>query len=166
MSDRGPDEGLSGLALRSTLWLVLGSWLGAWLLFAVGVAPTAFRVLPSTELAGALVSPLLRGLHLYGMSAGLALAALGLALGRGRLLLVLPLVMAAVCGFSEFWVTANMAVVRPEAFGPGATSEAAARFSTLHIASRFLYFTVGAGLVATTILHTRADLGPRRPGSL
>ena len=46
------------LVIRSSLWLVLGGWLGAWLLFAVGVAPTAFRVLPSSEIAGSLVSPL------------------------------------------------------------------------------------------------------------
>jgi hypothetical protein len=157
--------GLGALALLSTLWLVLGSWLGAWLLFAVAVAPTAFRVLPSTEVAGALIAPLLRGLHLYGMSAGIGLAALSLALGRGRLLLVLPLLMAGVCCFSEFWVTANIGVVRPEAFGPGATAEAAARFSTLHMTSRGLYFAVAVGLVATTILHTRAGLRSTRATS-
>ena len=153
------------LPLRSTLWLLLGSWLGAWLLFVAGVAPTAFRVLPSTEVAGSLISPLLRGLHLYGIMAGIGIATLGLALGRRGLLLALPLAMAAVCGFSEFWVTTNIGLVRPEAFGPGATPEAAARFSTLHVASRSLYFAVAAGLVATTILQTRADLRLDAPAS-
>ena len=128
--------GGSALALRATLWLVLGSWLGAWLLFAVGVAPTAFRVLPSSEIAGSLVGPLLRLLHLSGIAAGLGLACLTAVLGRSRMLIVLPLVLAGLCALSEFWITASIAVIRPEAFGVGATAEAAARFSSLHTASR------------------------------
>jgi len=153
------------VALRSCLWLVLGVWLGAWMLFAVGVAPIAFRVLPSTEVAGSLVSPLLRGLHLYGMAAGLTLAGIAAGLGRGRLLVMLPVALAGLCAVSEFWVTAAISLVRPEAFGPGATADAAARFSSLHITSRTLYFFVLVGLVALTMLHSRAD-SSRPHGSL
>ena len=145
------------VALRSTLWLLLGGWLGAWALFAFGVAPIAFRVLPSSEVAGSLVGPLLRGMHLYGIAAGLGLCGVALGLGRGRLLVLLPLVLACLCAFSEFWVTAGIDVVRPEAFGPGATAEAAARFSTLHVTSRAIYSAVGLGLIALTVLHARAD---------
>lgn len=145
-------------ALRATLWLVLGSWLGAWLLFAVGVAPTAFRVLPSSELAGSLVGPLLRLLHLSGIAAGFGLAGLAAALGRGRLLLALPVALASLCAISEFWITASITTIRPEAFGPGSTADAAARFSSLHSASRTVYSTIGVGLIALVILHVRADL--------
>ena len=52
--------------LRSPLWLALGGWVGAWFLFAFGVSLTAFRVLPTTELAGQGVGPLPEGLNLYG----------------------------------------------------------------------------------------------------
>ena len=81
------------LLLRSTLWLTLGAWIGAWLLFGAVVAPTAFRVLPSTEVAGSLVGPVLEALHLYGAAAGALLALVTVALGRGPLLIVLPLLM-------------------------------------------------------------------------
>lgn len=158
-------NGFGALALRTTLWLVLGGWLGAWILFAVGVAPIAFRVLPSSEIAGSLVSPLLRGLHLYGIAAGLGLSALALVLRRGPLLGLVPLVLAGLCAFSEFSITAAISEVRPQAFGPGSTSEAAARFSSLHTASRGLYSAVAVGVVALTMLHSRADLRAiRLPG--
>ena len=157
-------SGGATLALRATLWLILGSWLGAWLLFAVGVAPTAFRVLPSSELAGSIVGPLLRLLHLSGIAAGLGLAGLAGVLGRGRLLLALPLVLAGLCAFSEFWITASIALIRPEAFGPGATADAAARFSSLHTASRGIYSVVGVGLITLVILQVRADLSSEDPG--
>ena len=160
--DNRPSAGLGSVALHSTLWLVLGGWLGAWALFAFGVAPTAFRVLPSSEVAGSLIAPLLRELHLYGIAAGLGLCALAPALGRGsRVLVLLPIALAGLCAFSEFWVTASIGVVRPEAFGEGSMAEAAARFSTLHATSRAIYSVVGLGLIALTILHARADAGGR-----
>ena len=58
--------------LRTALWLLLGGWIGAWLLFGGVVAPTAFRTLPSTEVAGLLIGPVLTWLHLYGAAAGIA----------------------------------------------------------------------------------------------
>ena len=57
-------------AARATLWLLLGGWVGAWLLFSLGVTTTAFRVLPSTELAGQLVGPVLSQLHYAAAAAG------------------------------------------------------------------------------------------------
>ena len=53
-------------------------------MFALVVAPTAFGAL-SAEQAGQVVGPTLRTLHLYGLLAGLALAGIGFALGRSRL---------------------------------------------------------------------------------
>jgi hypothetical protein len=149
--------------VRSTLWLVLGCWLGSWMLFAFGVAPTAFRILPSSEIAGSLVSPLLRGLHLYGIAAGLGLSCLGMVLRRGPLLSLLPLALAGLCAFSEFSVTASISGIRPEAFGEGATPDAAARFASLHTTSRALYSAVLVGVAALTVLHSRADLRVVRP---
>lgn len=151
------------LALRSSAWLVLGIWTGAWFLFALVVAPTAFRVLPSSQAAGQLVGPVLATLHVYGLVAGLILAALSLALRRGPWIIGLALVMAALCGFSEFGVTSAIDAVRPTAFGPNANAAAAAEFSRLHETSRALFGLVGLGLVILTVLQARADSGKETP---
>ncbi len=45
--------------LRTALWLLLGGWVGSWACFGLVVVPAAFQVLPSTELAGKLVGPVL-----------------------------------------------------------------------------------------------------------
>ena len=55
--------------LRATEALLLGGWFGSWALFALVIAPTAFRELPSGEIAGQLVGPVLRVLHYYGIVA-------------------------------------------------------------------------------------------------
>ena len=63
-----------GTATRTALWLLLGGWFGSWFSFGVLVAPLAFRLLPTTEIAGKLIGPVLTALHLYGAAAGLGLA--------------------------------------------------------------------------------------------
>ena len=73
------------LALRTSAWLILGTWTGAWVLFALVIAPTALRVLPGSQAAGQLIGPVLESLHLYGIAAGVALAGLSLLLRRGAL---------------------------------------------------------------------------------
>ena len=115
------------LALRSTLWLVLGGWFGAWMLFAVGVAPAAFRVLPSSEIAGSLISPLLKGLHLYGIAAGLGLSCLSIALRRGLLLSLLPIMPVTVINYGaglstmkfNNYIVAHILGITPRAFAYG-----------------------------------------------
>jgi len=148
---------LGAAALRSGLWLLLGGQVGAWALFAVVVAPTAFRVLPGAETAGRLIGPVLGALQIYGAIAGVCLAILALALRRGPLLLVLPLLMSVLCLVSQFGVTPAIAEVRDQAFGPGGSEEAAARFAALHRASVFLYGTVGLLALALLGLHAVAD---------
>ncbi len=150
------------LLLRSALWLTLGAWIGAWLLFGAVVAPTAFRVLPSTEVAGSLVGPVLEALHLYGAAAGALLALLAVALGRGRLLVALPLLMSAVCLYSHFGVSAELSEIRDLAFGPGGAPEFAARFTRLHRVSLGLFMGLGGAAVGLLVLHSRADIGERR----
>jgi hypothetical protein len=54
-------SGGRSLGLRSALWLALGGWVGSWALFALVIARLAFRVLPSPEVAGHLVAPVLNG---------------------------------------------------------------------------------------------------------
>jgi hypothetical protein len=144
-------------ALRSAVWIVLGGWLGAWVLFAVAVAPTAFAELPSAELAGRVVGPVLGALHRYGIGAGLALAALAAALRRGRMLVSLPVLLAALCAVSEFGITPAIHAARLHAFGTAADAESAARFARLHVASTALYGLVGLGALSLIVLHVRAE---------
>ena len=146
--------------LRALLWLLLGGWVGVWLFFALVVAPTAFRVLPSTEVAGGLIRPVLAALHLYGGGAGIALAALAWRLGRSHPAVWLPLAMSALCLFSQLGVSAEIEEIRELAFGPGGSVEIAARFHLLHRLSMGIYTAVGvAGLVLVAI-HARADARP------
>jgi hypothetical protein len=143
-------------ALRATLWILLGGWIGALALFAVGVAPLAFSVLPAGE-GGKIVAPILEGLNVYGIGAGLALAVVGWRQQRGAWAVALPIALAVVCGFSEFQVTTGIAEVRGNAFGVDVTAEAATRFSSLHQLSRALFGLVVVGAIALALLHARFD---------
>lgn len=137
--------------------LLLGTWLGGWVLFAFVVAPVAFKTLASASEAGRLIGPILDSLHLYGVGAGVAMAGLA-ALGRqNRLRVVLPLCLAAICAVSQFGITSAIDAIRPSAFGIDATAEAAARFSQLHELSRFVYGIIGAGLIVLTAAWARRE---------
>ena len=153
-----PSPREAGVAwLSAASWLVLGGWLGAWVLFAFVVAPTAFRVLPSTQVAGQLVAPVLAALHLFGAGAGVALAALAWALARTGACLWVPILMSALCLVSHFGVTAEIEAIRPFAFGSDGSSEMAARFQLLHQLSMGLYTAVGIAGFFLAALHARAD---------
>ena len=142
---------------RGLLWLLLGGWIGSWLLFALVVAPTAFRVLPSSAVAGSFVAPVLDALHLYGAAAGVALAALAVALRRGTLRIVLPLAMAAACLYSQFGVSAEMAEMRDQVFGPEGNELLAARFAHLHRVSMGIYSAVLLAALLLLGLHAADD---------
>ena len=148
------------LALRSALWLLLGGWIGAWLLFGLVVAPISFSGLPSTELAGMVVGPVLTALHLYGAVAGLALGLIAAALGRGSVMLALPLVMAALCLYSHFGLTAQISELREIAFGPTGNTEAAVLWGQLHRSSVTLFIAIGIGALVLLGLHVRAEGEP------
>jgi hypothetical protein len=143
--------------LRGLLWVLLGSWIGSWLLFALVVAPTAFRVLPTPGAAGALVAPVLDALHLYGVFAGLCLAALAFALRRGALRVAIPLLMAAACLYSQFGVSAELAEIRNLVFGPEGNEALAARFTELHRLSMTIYTCVLIAALALAGLHATRD---------
>ncbi len=146
-----------GTALRSALWLLLGSWVGGWLLFGIVVAPIAFAALTEPGAAGRLVGPVLTVLHLYGASAGIALALLAWALGRGALLVALPLLMSGLCLVSQFGVTPQIAEIRDRVFGSGGDVETAASFGRLHSLSLAIFSSVGFGALALIALHAHAE---------
>ncbi len=146
-----------GTALRGALWLLLGSWVGAWLLFGLVVAPVVFRELPGPGAAGRLVGPVLTTLHLYGAGAGVALALLAWALRRGALLAALPLLMSGLCLVSQFGVTPQIAEIRDLVFGSGGDVEIAVRFGRLHRISLAIFSVVGFGALALIGLHAHAE---------
>jgi hypothetical protein len=144
------------LGLRCALWLALGSWIGAMLFFSAVVAPAAFALLSSPELAGRLVARSLRVLHLGGAGIGLALAILAWALGRGRTLVWLPVLLAGVCLLSHFGVSGAMAELR----SPAALEVAGGprlSFAALHRLSVGLFALTLVGALALLVLHVRAD---------
>lgn len=155
----GAAGGWTSASLRAGLWLLLGGWLGAWTLFAFGVAPVAFRSLPA-ETAGRIVGPVLTALHLYGAGAGVVLALLAAAMRRSRWLVVIPLIMGALCLISQFGVTAAIDRTRELAFGPAGGVEDAARFWRLHGLSMGIYTAVGLLALLLLGLHARADVRP------
>lgn len=155
-------SGAGGVAARSVLWLALGGWVGSWTCFALLVAPVAFRVLPSVDLAGKLVGPVLASLHYAGAVASVVAAAAAAWLRRGRLLVGLPLLLGAGALANEWIVTARIVALRPLAFGPGGSAEAAAAFYRLHQISMVVFGAVLLGAIALVVLHARCDTPPRR----
>jgi hypothetical protein len=108
--------------LRFVQVFALGTWLGSIFYFSAAVAPGAFRVLPSQDLAGLLVEFTLRRLHTLGLVAGLLflLASAAMALssaGAGRRL-ILPVVgvvvMVILTIISQHMVIRRMNVLRRE----------------------------------------------------
>jgi hypothetical protein len=143
--------------LHAGLWLLLGGWIGGFGLFALVIARTAFEVLPSTEVAGRLVGPVLTALHLYGAAAGIGVAAIALAMGRSRLLQLLPLALTVACLYTQFGVTAEINEIQPFISGPEGTLEAASRWNQLHRLSMGIFSAVWLGTFALLGLHARED---------
>lgn len=149
--------GAGEVLLRSLLWLVLGGWVGSWAFFALVIARVAFQVLPSAELAGRLVGPVLATLHWYGAVAGVVLAGLATGLGRGRLLVWLPLALTAACLVSELGITPQLAGLRDLAFGPDGSVEAARQYRQLHAVSMSIFSLVLIAAIGLVALHARDD---------
>lgn len=98
--------------------LLLGLWLGAACFFSFAVAPGAFAVLPSRELAGSVVNRTLAIVNYSGFIIGLILLAssyvsrrnvnrIKLWLERGLLLL-----LTAACAFGQFVIAARLRDLR------------------------------------------------------
>ena len=67
------------------------------------------------------------------------------------------LVLAALCVFTHFWVSAQISAVRPLAFGPEGTLDMAARFTQLHQLSLGIFIAVSAATILLVIRHARED---------
>lgn len=112
-----------GIARQTTAFievLLLGVWLGSMIFFSFAVAPSAFAVLPSRELAGAMVTSTIVKLETLGLVIGLLLILIQAASWRAThsgkltksLRVVLVLVMIAAAALSRFWISPQMVSLR------------------------------------------------------
>jgi len=157
----GQDPVMVDVTLRSLLWLTLGGWIGASSYFALVVALEAFRVLPTSELAGEVVDAVYTPLQLFGVGAGIVLAGVATALRRSRWLRIHPLVLSSLCFISHFGITARLDELRDGAFGATPQAAASAEFWRLHGASMGIHTVVLLGAVWLLVLHVRADVRAR-----
>ena len=132
--------------------LLVALWLGAACFFSFAVAPTAFGVLPSRELAGSMVSRTLMIVNLSGLVIGLILLASSFVKQTGakpfsvwteRLLLA---VLIAACAVGQFVVGSWLFYVRSQ-FGGRPIDEVPLedplriQFNTLHEYSVWILVT-------------------------
>ena len=112
----GPLQGV--LAVIETL--LLSVWLGSMMFFSFAVAPSAFAVLPTRELAGAMVTSTIGKVEVLGLVIGPLLILIRAASWRRRqssrlskgLHLLLILVMIAAAALSRFWISSQMVSLR------------------------------------------------------
>jgi Domain of unknown function (DUF4149) len=100
--------------------MMLGLWLGSMMFFSFGVAPSAFAVLPTRELAGVLVTSTIAKVEVLGLVFG-PLVILAQAVSwnarpsskRVRILrLLLIVVMIAAAALSRFWISPALVSLR------------------------------------------------------
>ncbi len=148
---------------------LLGLWVGAMAFFSFFVAPAAFAVLPSTQLAGQVVSRTLGGLEIFGIITGALLLALVLRSGSRRngafiFELIVVALMTAASVISRFVVSARLHQIRVE-FGERLnslpkTDATKATFDLLHQVSVGLTgFTLLAALALIVFLITKKPDG-------
>jgi hypothetical protein len=136
------------------LWLWLGVLIGAMGFFGA-LTRVVFEVVPQPEIAGLLVRRLLDPTLSIATGSGVGLAILGSALRRGRLAVVLPLLISITCIINQVGV--SRAVAEIELNDPGLAPDMAARFGTLHQLSVWLF--IAAGLIAVLLagIHARFE---------
>lgn len=139
---------------RNVLWLWIGAWLGSMALFG-SLTRVAFRVVPDPATAGELVGALLHPMLSVGAISGLGLSLLAASMQRGRVTIVLPLVLATASLINQFGV--SPAVAEIQLTDPALVPELAARFSALHQLSVWLFVATGLGIVGLAVAHALAE---------
>jgi hypothetical protein len=100
--------------------LLIGLWLGAACFFSFAVAPSAFAVLPTRDLAGSVVSRTLAIVNISGLIIGLILLASSFVrqIGANRLRLLseraLLVIFTIACGVGQFVIALWLAYVRSQ----------------------------------------------------
>ena len=100
--------------------LLLSVWLGSMIFFSFAVAPSAFAVLASRELAGKIVTSAISKVEMLGLIIGPLLVLIQMTTWRARrvtstskaLRLILLCVMIAMAALSRFWVSPRLVSLR------------------------------------------------------
>jgi len=97
--------------------LLLGVWLGSMMFFSFAVAPSAFAVLPTREMAGVIVTSTIGKVEVIGLVIGPLLILIGAvkksrssAAKSLRIALMISMVMCAA--LSRFWISPSMVSLR------------------------------------------------------
>jgi hypothetical protein len=97
---------------------LLGLWIGVAGLFSFVVAPGAFSVLPTSQMAGQLISRVLSGVEIIGICVGLVFLILSLWGRKERRIPVFDLIVALLLtvsmGISHFVVSARLHDIREQ----------------------------------------------------
>lgn len=144
------------ILFRILLWLLLGGWIGAMLLFGAVVARAAFVAVPDPGIAAHLIGRVLGPLQLSGIGLALVLSALGGSLERGRAVVVLPLLLGVLCAVNHFGVSPAVAAI--DIADPALAATAGTRFARLHQLSVWLFGATAVGALALAALHARREL--------
>jgi Domain of unknown function (DUF4149) len=150
-----------GVAQQSAAFLellLLGIWLGSMMFFSFAVAPSAFAVLPTREMAGVIVTSTISKVEVLGLVIGpllLLLNAVQSKRSRGpakslRIALIVLMVMCAA--LSRLWISPSMVSLRAAMGGHiddvASTDPLRVQFNDLHQYSVSLMGTaIVAGLV-------------------
>jgi len=139
--------------------LIIGLWLGAACFFSFAVAPSAFAVLPSREIAGSLVSRTLMIVNLSGLVIGLILLASSFIkrldrkpfwLWTERFLL---LIFTLACAVGQFVIALWLSFIRAQIGKPidevAADDPLRIQFNNLH---QYSVWVLLAGMIAALIL--------------
>lgn len=114
------DVGAGWQVLAFVEVMLLSIWLGSMIFFSFAVAPSAFAVLPTRELAGVMVTSTIGKLELIGLIIGVLLILMQAASWRSRqsslaiktLRAVLLFLMIAAAALSRFWISPQMVSLR------------------------------------------------------
>jgi hypothetical protein len=142
--------------LRFFAVLALGTWVGSSFFLMFFVAPDAFRLLPTPDLAGAVVGLALTRLHLLAMVAALVFLACHTwllqkpeALLRPEALLVLAMVLLTAA--AQYGVTPRMADLREEMVASHGSIASTPRTSAVRVSFGRLH-AVSASLELSTLV--------------
>lgn len=100
--------------------LLISVWLGSMIFFSFAVAPSAFAVLPTRELAGVMVTSVIGKVEVFGLMIGPLLILVYAASWGIRqssktnkiVQILLVTVMIAAAGLSHFWISTRMVSLR------------------------------------------------------
>jgi hypothetical protein len=157
----GPARHRARVLARVLFWTALGGWIGALLLCGGVVVAAAFEAVPDPRVAAHVVGRVLAPLQLAGILLGVGLAALGGALGRGRLAVGLPLLLAGLCAVNHFGIAPAVAAI--DLTDPASGPDAGARFARLHQLSVALFVATGIGAVLLAAVHATLELREEDP---